>query len=151
NQTSFNHGKFFFDIDDISADEQTAGAVERELFVRLEYATAYDIFRLQAFSQAISADAVPIQNPPADVAPGDPPLFSFTTPDAFGVPSVPSSGDVIYNELDPTTPDIYDAHVGLRVYAPLSDTGAAQSFRAASVDWVQVTLTRAYPSGTERS
>ena len=132
---AFKRGKFSYTIDDIDGDEAQVGAVEREIAVRLEYGTLYDIFRLIAFTQQDRSDANPPQNPPDDVLPATPPLFQFTTPAAFGMPSDPATGLILANALDSST-RAFDAFTTLRQYAPLSDTGAVQTYAAANVNEV---------------
>jgi hypothetical protein len=58
------------------------------------------------------------------------PSSTFTLGDAFGALSAPNTSLITYNSLDPITPDIYDAHAGLKILAPTTDAGAAQSWGA---------------------
>lgn len=115
--------------------------IEDRLDKRLKYSTQYDIIRLKA----TGANGSVITNPAnTDFAgyPGNV-LYTFTTPDRFGTPSGPNAGLIVYNQLDETSPDIYDAVVGLKVHAPVTLAGAAQTYGAAGVDWVEAHLTRA--------
>jgi hypothetical protein len=151
-QPTFKQQRFSDDITDIDEDEQTVlgagGNFSREIAVRLEYGTQYDVYRLEAFNSTDTENANSIRNPTGQIVYNTPPYYQFTTPDAFGAPSAPNAGLIVYNELDPITPDIYDAHTGLKIYAPLTDGGAAQTWADSLTDWVQPTLTRDFGGST---
>lgn len=127
------------DSDDITDAERAAGTIERRFDIRLDYDTQYDMARLVAVGEG-SLDKR--KNPPDDPLYTDTPLHTFTTPEAFGVPSSPNASLILINKLDESTKD-YDAYVVLRQYAPLNlETGAAQSYRVAQVDTVKSHLSR---------
>lgn len=131
---------------DVDEDSAAAGIFEQRMPIRLEASTTYDLVQLIA-----KGTLGKIKNPPSGIAFNDPPLATFTTPDPFGSPSGPNASLVMYNELDPATPE-FDAHIGLKVYAPLTDAGAAQTYAQAGVDWVKILLTRNYSTsaGTQK-
>jgi hypothetical protein len=129
---------------DIDAKERESNFIQRKFPVRLEYSTLYYVWRLIGFV----VNGGKLKNPENAPVFTTPPLATFTTPEAFNAPSAPNAGLIIYNELDPITPDTFDAHAGLKQHAPLTDAGAAQTYRQALADWVQSVLTRDYGGTT---
>lgn len=129
---------------DIEDAERAAQSVTDRLDEPLKYATTYDVLRLIAED----ADGGRVSNPENTDFSGYPGnvLFSFTTPERFNTPSAPNSSLIVYNKLDDTTPDIYDAVVGLLQFAPTTDAGAAQSYRTAGVIEVGSNIARPVPS-----
>lgn len=110
----------------------TGGVFTFEFGIGLSFNANYGCPKLVA----IMSDGTRVVNPIPDV-PDSPrlltdylPSSTFTLGDAFGSISAPALNLIIYNSLDPITPDIYDAHAGLRVYAPTTDAGAAQTWGA---------------------
>lgn len=151
NADDFSELRINASIDDIdlSNGSPSSGRVDYDIEFpqRLKYNTTYELVKLVAIGSFGDGDR--LQNPAEDPLHSDPPLATFTTPEAFGVPSTPNASQILFNRLDPTTLE-YDAEFGVRVYAPLTDLGAVQSFGAALVDQVVVVLARqggspAYP------
>jgi hypothetical protein len=131
-------------VDLANAIEDAARAAQRvvdRIDKRLKYGTVYDVIKLVAEDEEGNRAANP-QNTSFAGYPGNV-LYSFTTPERFNTPSAPDASLILYNKLDETTPDIYDAVVGLLQFAPLTDAGAAQSYGDAGVDWAESVLTRA--------
>lgn len=125
---------------DISDDQRTAGRFEYTLDEALDYGALYYIIRLIGFDINGNEIANPIDAPLYSGYPGNA-LHSFTTPEAFNEPSDPDASLILANALDPTTKD-YDAYTVFRVYAPLTDAGAAQTFGDALVDRVRAVVGR---------
>ncbi|HWX40441.1 MAG TPA: hypothetical protein VN345_04755, partial [Blastocatellia bacterium] len=134
--TSFKQNRLQQTIE-LDTDQTASGHVEYKFQPLLEYNTQYDLIKLVA----IASDGTRLQDPPADAKFGDPALATFTAPVMFGVPSDPGSlaPYVQFSGLDPDTGDHY-ATITLRMYAPLSATGAAQSWAAATVDLVHFVI-----------
>lgn len=132
---------------DISDVARAAGLADLEFSAGkagLDYGTTFDILKViwnggegQTPAAEIEPDFATYFANPAGTA-----LLSFTTPEQFNVPSAPATGLIAHNERDAQTADEADAHAGLKVHAPLTDAGAAQSFGAAVVEWVQATIQR---------
>lgn len=138
----FQENRFGENLRDIEDSERAAGRIVREIPVRLEYDTQYDLFRLRATTTDSVGDSAQVFNPSEEPLFNDVPLLQFTTPEAFGVPSSPNAALILVNELDPTTKD-YDGYVVVRIHAPLNvETGAAQTYRQALVDHVVAKFTR---------
>lgn len=121
--------------------------------IKLKYSTVYDIIRLVAKDNDGGSVAnpqntnylpIPVTEPlgyPGNV------LFSFTTPERFGVPLFPVLAD-IDTQLDFET-EGYDAYAIIQNTAPLHpETGVPQTYRAGGVDWVQNVIERTYPAPT---
>jgi hypothetical protein len=135
--TSFKQNRLQQTIE-LDTDQTASGHVEYKFQPLLEYNTQYDLIKLVA----VGSDGTRLANPPTDAKFGDPPLATFTTPVMFGVPSDPGSVApyVQFSGLDPDTGDHY-ATITLRMYAPLNvQTGAAQSWGAATVDLVHFVI-----------
>jgi len=127
--TTFDQNTFRTRLEAITDDQRAAGRVEARLNRRLNYNRTVDIIRLIALARNDARLKNPELDPIFSEYPGNV-LYSFNTIDAFGVPSSPAANLILRNQLDPITKE-YDAEFYLRVYAPLSDTGQAQTWQQA--------------------
>jgi len=130
----------------IEDEERDAQSVTDRVDIGLKFNTQYDIIRLIAededggrVSNPENTNYAPTLTEPVGY-PGNV-LYSFTTPDQFGVPSSPRLLDILFNNLDSFTED-FDVKVRVRIYAPTTDAGAAQSWGAALVDKVAPVFSR---------
>ena len=142
-QASFEQFMFHTAIRDLTPAEVSSGRVVREIPTTkhgLEYGTTYDIPRLKVHTLSAGAGAE-VANPEGDILFTDVPLLQFTTPDRFGVPSSPRLLDILLNSLDSFTED-FDCKVRVRIYAPLTATGTAQTWGASGTDEVMAAFTR---------
>lgn len=138
-ETNYKQKRHKVDLANAIEDEHRAAArVVDRLDKLLKYGTEYQIIKLtsQAFGRAA------ISNPTNTDFSGYPGnvLFTFTTPEPFGVPSSPSLA-LLRNELDPKTKAL-DCILGLKVQAPTTDVGAAQTWVASKVDNVVAVVHR---------
>jgi len=140
NQAAFETASFHVSIKDLQADEIAIGRCVRELNKRLYFETQYDIYRLKSFTLAVGA-AAEVSNPDGDVLFNDVPLLQFTTPGLFGLPSSPALALIKDNKLDLKTRE-HDAYVVLRVWAPTTLAGAAQTWAASGCDQLTVVVRR---------
>lgn len=143
-QSAFDEA-LLVDSAEVTDAAREAGHFEYRFGHRLEYDTLYWVVRYVA----IDEDGSRVKNPEGDVVYNALPLATFTTPKQFNAPSAPNAAQILFNRLDPTTQE-YDAEFGVRVYAPLTDAGAAQTWGASGCTDVVVVLERqggspAYP------
>ncbi|MGA9771656.1 MAG: hypothetical protein WBV94_21680 [Blastocatellia bacterium] len=121
--------------EDISEAEALAGQIERQMKHKLDYGKTYHLKYLVARGDFARRR----RNPdPRDDSIS---LTTWNTLLAFNAPSAPAAVLILVNQLDPTTKD-YDGFAVFRVYAALTDGGAAQTFREALQDSVKVVLSR---------
>jgi len=131
--------------DDISEAGRSLQVFAAQMKEILKYNTQYHIIRLVAIGlngedRLANPDDAPGGSTGFPGYPGNV-LFTFTTPEKYGAPPFPTVTD-IDTQLDPDT-DGYDAYAIITNICPLHpDTGQAQTYRQANVDWVENVITR---------
>lgn len=130
NEATYNSKRKKYTIADISDADRAAQRIERRIEIPLKPERLHHIPMLRAWDgdspHTNPEDGFDYSGYPGNV------LFSFTTTAVFGTPSAPDASLIVFNRLDEHTPDEGDAEVGLKVYAPLTVAGAAQTYAQAA-------------------
>lgn len=98
---------------DVTAAEAAAGQIERELKEKLDFNTAYGLVALMIKGDFVNSRRLRSPDPPSETTF----LTTWTSMQAFDVPSAPSLGNIIENDLDLVTKN-FDAFLVVQVIAP---------------------------------